>query len=362
MHGMSDDMFRIPPWSQEPTESLPELQPPVPSPTVPLGASWKLPDATLWTPIGEAPPAGKTEEAAPAEEFSLPIPPVEEFSLGDAELAASPPRLATPPPVDAAPAAPPPAEVPSPGSLGGAVGAPSVGYGRGEDKAVEDTIRATGHGEVVVPPDMMQVDLGVVAQGKTLEEVREKAASATKTFLDAVKALNVPGLVLKTRRVSIHPVHEGRGRITPFLDEHMPKIIGYSGTSQVSATLKGLPADKLEETASIIVDTATKSGANDVGVVRFGLDRPEVAARQAMKLAVEDARANAEALAEGAGLRLAQLHSLMGISGGEDFGESLYTGARARGAGIMATPKTATPIEAGDITVRRSVVGRWRFG
>ena len=70
MHGMSaDDMFRIPPWSQEPAESLPELQPPVPSPTVPLGASWKLPDATLWTPIGEAPIGenAEAEEVAPAQ-------------------------------------------------------------------------------------------------------------------------------------------------------------------------------------------------------------------------------------------------------------------------------------------------------
>jgi uncharacterized protein YggE len=235
-----------------------------------------------------------------------------------------------------------------------------VGYGGDDDRVtpVADVITAHGSSEVSVPPDCVSVSLGVDVDGATLEEARSKAAKATESYLAAVKALNIPNLVLKTHQVSLQPVHEHVPYVARVL-ARAPKILGYRATGRVVARLKNMPADDLSAAVARIIDTASKAGANSIGGIAFGLDKPEVAARQALAEAVADARGTAEVLAKAGGVSLAKLHSVRETM--DRFGSF---GVGAPGAAMAASARSMsveTPVEAGEIRVRKSVTCRWYF-
>lgn len=231
--------------------------------------------------------------------------------------------------------------------------ADDLGYGPRGDCAEPNVITAHGSGERRVSPDIVTVALGVEAQATTLEEARSGAAEKTQAFLAAVRALGLAGLVLETARIGLYPVHatERSFRLT----DSLPEVVGYRAHSSVLARLRGLAAEQLAAQASRIVDTATQAGANKVEGVQFGLEKPDVAAREALTIAVADARAKAEALARAAGTSVGALYSL-NDSDEDRFG----SGMAFQAAGMSARSMSAsTPVEAGEIVVRRQVIGRW---
>jgi uncharacterized protein YggE len=247
--------------------------------------------------------------------------------------------------------------------LGGTTPAPArprarepdgLGWGPEEGKAEPGIVKAHGAGEIRVSPDVLQVVLGAEAQGATLEEARQGAAAATQSFLAALRGQDIPGLQLETRQVSLYPVH---ARERNYEVSRLPKVVGYRACGSVSARIRRLPADKLAAVASVIVDTAAAHGANQIEGISFGVEHPEIPARDALRIAVEDARANAEVLAQASGTALGALHSLHADQD-HHAGAYMLAAASAVGARSMGA---STPIEAGEILVRRTVTGRWFF-
>jgi uncharacterized protein len=227
----------------------------------------------------------------------------------------------------------------------------------GGDKAEANVIRTHGSGSRNVDPDMASIALGVEVQDKTLEGARHGAADAAQAFLAAVQALAIRGLVLQTRRVSLSPVYSDEGS---FRTTRTPTIVGYRAVGGVSATLRGMSSDQLATLASKIVDTAAHHGANRIDGIAFELEHPEVPAREALALAVKDARANAEAIAAAAGTSLGALHSICARPA--HMGGFRSLGFMPAVAQAMSSKGGAeTPIEAGEILVHRAVVGRWYF-
>jgi len=361
-----DDQFRIPTWPS----SSPEATEAATAPPAPLADAWEPEVAGEWeprpeVPLGDAGSAPSASSAAPpTNAVAAATNTAAQSAFADGLRGASGVSKKSEG-VDTTVSTVPTAAPPSVTSAATPT-TPSLGYGR-DATPVESTIQAHGSGKVVVPPDCVRIDLGVETQGATLEEARNGAAKATAAFLEAIKGLSLPKLDLKTHQVSLSPVYEPTRHnieIVPFHGPRKPpRIVGYRACSSVSVRLVGLPAEELAAAASTIVDTAAKSGANDIGGVTFGLDQPEVAARQALRLAVADARADAEALAEASGVHLDTLHSLCDHGGG-GHGEALSAAilpAAAFAPRSMSAKSAETPIEAGDITVRRSVTARWTF-
>jgi len=238
-------------------------------------------------------------------------------------------------------------------------GIPALGYGQAE-RAEPGVVTAHGSGEARVSPDVAWVSLGVEVQEPKLETARHGAAMRAESILGALRGLGIAGLTLETSRIDFRPVyasdHADRGLS---FRQGLPEVVGYAADSGVLARLRGAPAGELAKRASKVVDAAMGAGANRVDRVGFGLERPELAARAALALAVEDARANAEALARTGRVTLGQLHSLNEDEHGHFGGgiEAMSVGSRG-----MSSMSTETPVEAGDIVVRRGVVARWRFG
>jgi hypothetical protein len=101
-----------------------------------------------------------------------------------------------------------------------------------------------------------------------------------------------------------------------------------------------------------VIDAAVKAGANTVGDIRFDLKERDAVEREALKKAVADARARAEAIAAGAGV------SIVGILHIDEQGREVPVPRPVR---MMAMQRAAmadapeTPVSAGEIEVQATV-------
>jgi uncharacterized protein YggE len=99
-----------------------------------------------------------------------------------------------------------------------------------------------------------------------------------------------------------------------------------------------------------LMDAAVASGATGIGDVRFDLKDRAAAEREALRLAVADAKGRAEAAAAGAGLRLGSVLRI------EEQGERRGVPIPMMRATAMAAPAQApTPVEAGQIEIVANV-------
>lgn len=196
-------------------------------------------------------------------------------------------------------------------------------------------IRSSGEGVVTVRPDQASVGVGVITQGRTAAEATDSNATKAEAILAALRGLLGANADIRTVQFSVSPIQR-------FPQGGVPEIIGYEARNQFRVTIANTAA------AGRVIDTATGAGANSVSGITFGVRDPVPLRQQALRLATQQARANAEAIATGMSGRLANV-----ISATE--GASAGTPSLDRaGLGAGAAAPT-TPVEAGNLEVRATV-------
>jgi uncharacterized protein YggE len=169
------------------------------------------------------------------------------------------------------------------------------------------TITTSGSATLKVKPDAARVFFGVQTAAKTIEEARKQNGSRSRKVIDALRALGIPDLKLKTADINVEIIYERQQ------DElRLPRILGYKVANSFTALVKDKDAVRLGANASRLLDTALESGANSVQqIVAFREDEADIG-RQGLKKAVEAALANADAIAAGAGVRVRGTFMLQG--------------------------------------------------
>jgi uncharacterized protein len=217
----------------------------------------------------------------------------------------------------------------------------------------EQLITTQGQGEVKILPDSLQVTVGVESEATTLVQARTQNNQKTQKTVQAIKALNIPNLVLKTQYLQVNPVQSYQEK------NRLPRIIGYRATNSLLVTVTKAGPDKLGEYGSQIVDTALNAGANNAGGIQFYLEDMQSARRQALQEAVRDARQNAQAMAEAAGVTLSGVYSLEGTP--QYGGGPIRMYAARESMDSVAQPVPATPVEIGETTITSTVTARFKF-
>jgi len=129
-------------------------------------------------------------------------------------------------------------------------------------------------------------------------------------------------------------------------------IVGYLATNVVEVTLDDLAQ------VSKVIDTATQSGANIVRNLQYRLKNPRSVRGQALREAAEQARASAEAMASGLGLRIVRVISAEEMTAAdEEFGAYKKTPPPPAPG---QTPET--PLEIGMVEVSATVILRVEIG
>ena len=169
------------------------------------------------------------------------------------------------------------------------------------------TITTSGAATIKVKPDAARVFFGVQTAAETIQEARKENNKRSRKVIDALRALNIPDLKLKTADINVQVVNE-RQR-----DElHLPKVLGYQVTNSFTALVTDKDAVRLGANASRVLDTALENGANFVQQIgAFREDEAEVR-REGLSKAVEAALANAGAIAAGAKVKIKDTFTLQG--------------------------------------------------
>lgn len=168
-----------------------------------------------------------------------------------------------------------------------------------------DLFTVTGTGEVTAKPDIAEVSFGVSATGETVATVQNQSNAAINKVIAAIKALGIADKDIKTTNYNINPQYGGAEQdrmliepLPPSLDQ---RITGYS--MNVNVVVKVRDLNKVNQ----VVDTATQNGANQIGGISFTVDNPEKYQAEARKLAIADAKRQANELASAAGISLGKI-------------------------------------------------------
>lgn len=202
----------------------------------------------------------------------------------------------------------------------------------------ERTIVVTGDGSVDATPDHASVALSVIVQRPTAHEAQQQNAATMAQVVRAIIGAGIPQAAIKTTTVSLYPQRRpDSGGTGP--------IIGYQFVNRVVVTV-----DDISRVGQVI-DAGVGAGANGVDSVEWGLRDTATYRAQALRIAVQNAQATANAIASAAGvsgLRLIRIEQA-----GAVVGPRLAVGV------MQAAP--ATPVLPGTMPVNAEVRAVFAF-
>lgn len=160
------------------------------------------------------------------------------------------------------------------------------------------TLNVNGTGKIITKPDLAEIRISIVTDGKT-KDVQEENAAKTQKVIDALLNLGLEKKEIETERVNYYPIKK-------WTEKEGEVITGYRAENTI--LVKTNKTDK----AGIIADTAVANGAQNVGNLEFSLSDSgkEKLLEQAIKLAVNNAKKQAEATAKSLGLTIAGVQNV----------------------------------------------------
>jgi uncharacterized protein len=205
------------------------------------------------------------------------------------------------------------------------IGVPRLARGV-EAKPGTVVVNATGSIDVV--PDTVTLELGVSTAGTTAKGAMNTNNDAAERVIAAIRGADVSRDDIATEYVSLNPRTSENG----------DTVVGYTASNVVTVTIHRLA------NAGAVIDAAVGAGANVVSGPSLSRDDSDALYRNALKQAVADARAKAEALGEAG-------HFTVGAI------SSVVEGGAAQPMPVMydRAALAATPIEPGTQKVTASV-------
>lgn len=191
-------------------------------------------------------------------------------------------------------------------------------------------IVTTGMGRVEVPPTQAVVTVGVQVQRPTAAEASQEAGRLTEQILARIIQAGLRRQDIRTSGITLHPVFT-----TP--REGTPRITAYQAVNTLTVTITDL------KLVGSVLDDAVRAGANTLSGPSFGLRDPSDARREALTLAVREAREKADAIARAAGVQIKGIERIVE--------EGVDVQVRVLERAVPAPAQGATPIEPGTVGV-----------
>lgn len=199
-------------------------------------------------------------------------------------------------------------------------------------------LAVVGEGKVDVVPNTAYVDVGVtVGNVQTVEEARTKIDKINSQLIAAVKKLGITSKEIKTTNYSVYPTYTYENNIN--------RITGYDGNATITVKTNKT------ETVPLIIEEATKAGANQINNTRFIVDDPALYREEARGKAIKNAKDQAEKLAKSLGIKLGKVVNVVeSLSGGSSTTPIMYD-KMSSGMGGGAAPS----LESGSETITSTV-------
>lgn len=175
-------------------------------------------------------------------------------------------------------------------------------FSQNADALSEATITVTGTATIDAPPDIAVISAGAVTEAPNARVALEANSAIMAEAFAALAALGVEDRDMQTSQLSVSP------RYTYFEprdgERRPPRIDGYSVTNQLRVRIRDL------QTIGDALDVLIAAGVNQMGGLSFSIDEPEALFQEARARAVKNARAQADVMAEAAGISLGRVISI----------------------------------------------------
>jgi len=168
------------------------------------------------------------------------------------------------------------------------------------------TIVVSGTGESSAVPDQAQISAGVVSQAATAEAALDANTDAMEQIFETLENAGIEERDIRTSNFSVSPQYE------TFRDNNSNprRIVAYQVSNQLTIIV-----EDVDELGGAL-DALVRSGANQLTGISFSISDPKPLEEEARRLAVQDAIAKAQTLADAAGVSLGPIISIQEGSGG----------------------------------------------
>jgi uncharacterized protein YggE len=200
------------------------------------------------------------------------------------------------------------------------------------------TVTVQGEGTASSAPDQATFDVEVQLQGDSSKEIVASANKLMNDILDKLKALKIAEKDLQTQGYAVNRNYQYVGGKS--------KLAGYTVSDRLRVLLHNV--DQVQDVMGALSDMESVQ----VNGPTFGFAKPDQLQIDALKTAVENAHAKAEALAAAAGAELGSVYSIQQNGGGAPIVRPMMMTA-----GVDTNFKSA-PIEKGtsEVTAQVEVV------
>lgn len=159
------------------------------------------------------------------------------------------------------------------------------------DEPFRRSVSVSGEGRIEAAPDRAVITVSIDSRDKVLTAAKKKNDDAMRKFMAAVEAYKLPKENLRTLALSSAPQYRYEQNSGKQIFEQY----------QVNRTLE-IKLDAIDQTEKLIA-SINEAGAA-VNGVQYTLAKPEQREAEARKLAMADAKAKAQMLAESGGAKL----------------------------------------------------------
>ncbi|WP_172369502.1 SIMPL domain-containing protein [Sporosarcina jiandibaonis] len=197
----------------------------------------------------------------------------------------------------------------------------------------------TGIGSLSIAPDTVQIQLEVRTENIQLSQAQQENADLMDQVIESLLELGIPRENIQTVFYNITPQYD--------YVEGRQVFRGYEVINSINVKIKNI------EQAGTIIDTAVRNGVNQVSNIRFTVENEQIPYQEALSLALKNALAKAQTIANTIQLKL-DPHPIKIV---EKLKEEPILYRSFAAAEISAT----TPIEPGQINIKATVEVQFQY-
>jgi len=204
----------------------------------------------------------------------------------------------------------------------------------------DSTLVVNGSGKVFMEANQASASLGISMTGEDLAQLQQQANETVAGIYAALVQAGLDEKNISTNYFFMSPRYD--------YSDGTEKIVGYSINNSLT-----IVTDEIDKIGAYI-DAAFAAGANTFDSINFTVKDDSDARKQALELAVQDARAKADVIAAASGMGLESVVEIKEISQNEYYYNSA-TGSAKFAAAESAAYDAGTTVRAAQVKVTANV-------
>lgn len=198
------------------------------------------------------------------------------------------------------------------------------------------TVSVNGVGRVNIEPDLARVNIGVRSESEDVTTALDDNSDLANAIRQTLTDLGIADEDIQTSNFNIYP--QQKNQPMEMEGEGSPQTL-FVVENTVSVIVREL--DSLGEVLAAVVE----EGANTIYGVTFDISDPQAAYADARQLAIKDAKDQAEAIVEVAGVKLGGIHTISVSDSGSPTPKSMMAMDQGMGGGSV-------PISSGTLAIQ----------